>query len=68
MTMQHVHTQREWWGDRLMYFQHSDVSKVVFEGFSDDDEKMMCANIQKAMEMLEIERADVRQLKQNMGN
>ena len=22
-----------------MYFQHSDVSKVVFEGFSDDDEK-----------------------------
>ena len=26
------------------------------------------ANIQKAMEMLEIERADVRQLKQNMGN
>ena len=44
-------------GDRLMYFQHSDVSKVVFEGFSDDDEKMMCANIQKAMEMLEIERA-----------
>ena len=36
-------------GDRLMYFQHSDVSKVVFEGFSDDDEKMMCANIQKAM-------------------
>lgn len=55
-------------GDRLMYFQHSDVSKVVFEGFSDDDEKMMCANIQKAMEMLEIERADVRQLKQNMGN
>lgn len=29
---------------------------------------MMCANIQKAMEMLEIERADVRQLKQNMGN
>ena len=55
-------------GDRLMYFQHSDVSKVVFEGFLDDDEKMMCANIQKAMEMLEIERADVRQLKQNMGN
>ena len=34
-----------------MYFQHSDVSKVVFEGFSDDDEKMMCANIQKAMAM-----------------
>lgn len=67
LTMQHVHTQRNG-GDRLMYFQHSDVSKVVFEGFSDDDEKMMCANIQKAMEMLEIERADVRQLKQNMGN
>ena len=50
-------------GDRLMYFQHSDVSKVVFEGFSDDDEKMMCANIQKAMEMLEAEYGELRWLK-----
>ena len=51
--------------------EDTNADELTFEetsGFSDDDEKMMCANIQKAMEMLEIERADVRQLKQNMGN
>ena len=25
-------------GDRLMYFQHTDISRVVFEGYVDDDE------------------------------
>ena len=29
-------------GDRLMYFQHTDISRVVFEGYVDDDEIMMC--------------------------
>ena len=23
-------------GDRLMYFQHTDISRVVFEGYVDD--------------------------------
>ena len=31
-------------GDRLMYFQHTDISRVVFEGYVDDDEIMMCDN------------------------
>lgn len=55
-------------GDRLMYFQHSEISKVVFEGFVDEDEKMMCDNIQQAMEMSGVKHANVRQLKQDMGN
>ena len=45
-------------GDRLMYFQHTDICRVVFEGYVDDDEIMMCDNILNAMEKTEIERAD----------
>lgn len=55
-------------GDQLMYFQHSNISKVVFEGFSDEDDKIMVENIQEAAERMEVEHADVRQLKQSMGN
>ncbi len=55
-------------GDRLMYFQHTDISRVVFEGYVDDDEIMMCDNIFNAMEKTEIERADVRKLKRSMVN
>ena len=50
-------------GDRLMYFQHTDISRVVFEGYVDDDEIMI-----NAMEKTEIERADVRKLKRSMVN
>ena len=55
-------------GDRLMYFQHTDISRVVFEGYVDDDEIMMCDNIFNAMEKTEIERADIRKLKRSMVN
>ena len=55
-------------GDRLMYFQHTDISRVVFEGYVDDDEIMMCDNIVNAMEKTEIERADVRKIKRSMVN
>ena len=55
-------------GDRLMYFQHTDISRVVFKGYVDDDEIMMCDNIFNAMEKTEIERADVRKLKRSMVN
>ena len=55
-------------GDRLMYFQHTDISRVVFEGDVDDDEIMMCDNIFNAMEKTEIERADVRKIKRSMVN
>ena len=56
-------------GDRLMYFQHIDISRGVFEGYvDDDDEIMMCDNIFNAMEKTEIERADVSKLKRSMVN
>ena len=44
------------------------ISRVVFEGYVDDDEIMMCDNIFNAMEKTEIERADVRKLKRSMVN
>ena len=55
-------------GDRLMYFQHTDISRVVFEGYVDDDEIIMCDNLFKAREKTGIERADVRKLKRSMVN
>ena len=55
-------------GDRLMYFQHTDISRVVFEGYVDDDEIMMCENNVNAMEKKKIESADVRKLKRSMMN
>ena len=39
-----------------------------FKGYTDDDERIMVDNIQKAMESLDVERADVRRLKQSMRN
>ena len=53
-------------GDQLMYFQHSNISKVIFEGFSDEDNEMMVENIQEAAARMEVRHADVRQLKQSM--
>lgn len=55
-------------GDQLLYFQHADISKVVFSGFSDEDDKIMIENIQEAVKRMEIVHADVKQLKQNRGN
>ncbi len=32
-------------GDQILYFNHKDIAKVVFKGFSDEDDDMMVANI-----------------------
>jgi hypothetical protein len=32
-------------GDQIMYFNHVDIAKVVFEGFTDDDDILMVENI-----------------------
>lgn len=55
-------------GRPVNVFQASDINKVVFKGYTDDDERIMVDNIQKAMESLDVERADVRRLKQSMRN
>lgn len=50
-------------GDQILYFNHRDIAKVVFEGFSDDDDKMMVENINEWYSKTDIERADVSNLK-----
>ena len=55
-------------GDQLMYFQHSNISKVVFKGLSDEDNEIMVENIQEAVTRMGVEHADVKQLKQSMRN
>lgn len=50
-------------GDKVMYFQNSDIKKVVFEGYSDDDDKMMIENIAKAFGDQNLIHADTKKLK-----
>lgn len=46
-------------GDQLMYFQHKDIMKVVFEGFSDDDDKIMVDNINRVLNEMDVCRLSV---------
>lgn len=55
-------------GDQVMYFQHSNINKVIFEGYDDDDNKLMVENIQEAFAKLNLHHEDVEQLKKNMEN
>lgn len=49
-------------GDRVMYFQHSDIYKVVHEGYSDDDDKIMIENINSAYNRMELKHADTQEV------
>ena len=45
-------------GDQVVYFNHADIAKVVFEGFSDDDNAIMVENINDWLEKTPYERGD----------
>lgn len=51
-------------GDKVMYFQNTDVKKVIFEGYSDEDDKMMVENIKKAFADMNLVHANTKQLKE----
>jgi len=34
-------------GDEMLFINHSDIAKVVFEGYSDEDNELMTANIRE---------------------
>ncbi len=53
-------------GDQMMYFQHEDIVKIIFSGFSDEDNELMVDNINAALAVTELERADVRKLRKEM--
>lgn len=44
--------------DKLIYFNHRDISKIVFKGFADEDEKMMKDNINSWFESSTIKRGN----------
>lgn len=52
-------------GDQILYFNHRDIAKVVFEGYSDDDDKMMVDNINDWYATSEFERASAEDLRKN---
>ena len=52
-------------GDQILYFNHSDIAKVVFTGYTDDDDIMMVDNINKWFAESQFERANVADLKKN---
>ncbi len=49
-------------GDQILYFNHKDIAKVVFEGYTDEDDKMMIDNINKWFAESEFERADASEI------
>jgi len=51
-------------GDKIVYFNHADIVKVVFQGFTDDDNTMMADNINFWLEKTDIERGNPYELNQ----
>lgn len=50
-------------GDQILYFNHSDIDKVVFQGYSDEDDKLMVKNINEWFEQSDFLRGDARNFK-----
>ena len=46
-------------GDQIMYFNHEDIAKIVFEGYTDDDDKMMVDNINEWYRNSDFDRVNV---------
>ena len=51
-------------GDQVMYFNHTDISKIVFEGFNDEDNIVMVENINNWLEKTPFERGNPFELNQ----
>ncbi|MCL2425841.1 MAG: DUF4176 domain-containing protein [Oscillospiraceae bacterium] len=55
-------------GDQIMYFNHADIAKLVFTGFSDEDNELMINNINDWMEKAPYKRGNPLELnEQNMA-
>ena len=54
-------------GDQLMYFNHADIAKVVFEGFQDEDESIMVENINEWLKQTPFERGNPLELNEQMN-
>lgn len=50
-------------GDQILYFNHKDISKVIFRGFHDEDDDLMVSNINEWFNKSEFQRGDVSKFK-----
>lgn len=50
-------------GDQILYFNHSDIAKVVFTGYTDEDDEMMKRNINDWFEKSDFQRGDATKFK-----
>lgn len=55
-------------GDKVIYFQHSDVNKIVHEGYSDDDDIVMVENINTAFYNMKLTHADAQKVKEEINS
>ncbi len=45
-------------GDQILYFNHKDIAKIIFKGYTDEDDQMMVDNINEWYEQSQFERVD----------
>ncbi len=43
-------------GDQVIYFNHDTIQKVVFEGFTDEDNELMLENLSQSIKVLDMEK------------
>ena len=51
-------------GDNLMFFNHADIAKTIFSGFSNEEDEMMVQNINDWVAKTEVERGNAYELNQ----
>jgi len=55
-------------GDKILYFNHADIAKVVFEGFNDDDNAIMVENINNWLKDIKYERGNPLEINKRTQN
>ena len=53
-------------GDKVMFFNHADIAKVVFEGFNDEDNAMMVDNVNNWLKETPYKRGNPLELNEKM--
>ena len=51
-------------GEKILYFNHKDIAKIIHEGYKDDEDAMMVENINEWFEKSDMEKGDPFKLNQ----
>jgi len=54
--------------DQLLYFNHEDINKTVFTGFSDEDNELMVENINGWIKTSEFEKGNPKEINKKNNN